>query len=78
MTPSKTPEREALAPLRISIADCPRCGLEGHHKIPFYKMHGPVVLEDGTQWTHFAMCPENNEPILWRVMTDGDQSAVTH
>lgn len=51
---------------RISgVGRCARCGKD-HRGLWFEQMDNPVVDSDGTPWTHWAPCPTNGQPILWR------------
>lgn len=47
-----------------SITGCARCGGDGHEDIRWEPLTFPVEDTDGTQWTHWAPCPTNGEPIL--------------
>lgn len=46
----------------IHIKRCARC--DGEHELEFTEMSGdPIRTPDGT-YTHWAMCPTTNQPIL--------------
>ena len=46
-----------------NIVNCARCG-GSHAPIVFRRLRQPVVDNDGKQWTHWAGCPTNGEPLL--------------
>lgn len=51
-----------------SIVGCARCGGEGHKNLKFKKLKNPVQATQTFQLTHWAMCPETNEPILMAIL----------
>ena len=46
-----------------TITGCARCDGEGHADLEWYEFTRPVKVE-GWKYTHWAMCPTVNEPIL--------------
>lgn len=48
-----------------SIVGCARCWGEGHKNLTFRKLEHPVDDPTG-EYTHWAPCPTNGEPILLR------------
>lgn len=68
-----TPSESAGKPFTCSITGCARCGGEGHVDVCWQPLTYPIEHDDG-DWTHWAPCPTNSEPILmraavYRVMT---------
>ncbi len=49
----------------ILVANCARCGAE--HHVGFTEFRRPMVYGDNTQWTHWGICPNTNEPIMLRI-----------
>ena len=49
---------------KTNVGNCARCG-GNHDVLLFRKLRRPVVAPD-REWTHWASCPENGEPILLR------------
>jgi len=49
---------------------CARCWrpteLRMHEGIEWKPFTHPIQDDSGIVWTHFALCPENGEPILMR------------
>ena len=45
------------------ISNCARCG-QDHEDIEYESFTHPIVDSDRTEWTHFAKCPTNGQPIL--------------
>lgn len=43
------------------VKSCARCGGD-HDNLVFIKFTNPI-----DEWTHFALCPYNEEPILMKV-----------
>lgn len=61
------------AVIRVGVRNCARC--KGNHDLLEF-----VPLEcPSDEWTHFAMCPSNNQPIMLRTMA-GNQldNTVVH
>ena len=56
---TKTPTQ-----FKTNVGNCARCG-GNHDVLLFRKLRRPVVAPD-REWTHWASCPENGEPILLR------------
>lgn len=48
----------------IDVTNCARCGSD-HTNLKFFKFNHPVKDEAGS-WTHWAICPNLNEPVLMR------------
>jgi hypothetical protein len=55
----------ALEPQQISIRGCARCG-GTHEHLRFKVFTFPIENPDGSVYTHFAICPQFNEPIVMR------------
>lgn len=55
------------------IKNCARCG-EDHDLVEFSKFKKPipehVSVRKMKMWTHWAMCPKTNEPILLLVKSE--------
>jgi hypothetical protein len=51
----------------IDLMGCARCRGHGHSQLLFLKLGHPVVENDGTLLTHWALCPTTGEPILMAV-----------
>lgn len=49
-----------------SVHGCARCGGAHINKIEWLPLTRPIVDDDGTTWTHWALCPMLGEPILMR------------
>jgi len=54
-------------PFTSDLIGCARCHGEGHENITWQPLTFPVPDTDGTEWTHWAPCPTNGEPILMRI-----------
>lgn len=50
-----------------AFENCNRCGGE-HEDLNFQRMEPPLDIS-GIMFTHWAICPTNNTPILLRVET---------
>ena len=50
------------------VNGCARCG--GHHALSFKRLSRPVGFEANGAYTHWAMCPKLNEPILLAFVDD--------
>ena len=51
----------------VNVVKCPRCGDHQHENLKFQSfMRAHIAAPDGTLFTHYAMCPIVNEPILLR------------
>lgn len=47
------------------LLGCARCG--GDHEVTWLELERPIGAEDGLgDFTHWAPCPVNGDPILWR------------
>lgn len=51
--------------MRISVRGCARCG-QNHDNLEFHPLTRAMSDSEG-QWTHWAACPTNGEPILMKV-----------
>ncbi len=49
-----------------NISGCSRCGFY-HDDVKFTRLTHPIEDTDG-QWTHWAPCPNNKEPIILRTV----------
>lgn len=49
-----------------SIDGCARCHGPGHHDLTWLPLTHPSEAGDWT-FTHWAMCPFTDQPILWAV-----------
>ena len=47
-----------------TVRHCARCGTD--HQMEFREFTRPNVDADGTEWTHWGMCPVTDEPVLMR------------
>jgi len=50
-----------------SFENCVRCG-DVHHDLDFTRFDAPMDV-GGVQFTHWALCPSNETPILLKVDT---------
>lgn len=48
------------------LRGCARCRGEGHPALTFTQLVYPIEVEEG-DFTYWAPCPTNGEPILMRV-----------
>lgn len=49
--------------MKVNIKNCARC--HGNHEdVEFVRFNTPVYEGESLVWTHWAMCPTNEEPIL--------------
>jgi len=56
-------------PFVTNVFSCARCGLD-HKEVHFLEFSGkPITDQDGV-WNYWAICPETQDPILLRVMTE--------
>lgn len=56
--------------IEIDLVGCARCHGDGHKGLKFAKLTHPVDDPTG-EYTHWAPCPTNGEPILLRTtLTD--------
>ena len=63
------------APITIDLVGCARCLGEGHEGLIFQPLTHPVEFDlelMQENFTHWALCPTNGEPILMSV-TKGDR-----
>lgn len=51
----------------ISITSCARCG-QDHKGVPIKQFEHPIEDTDGSLWTHWCMCPVNDEPVLVKML----------
>lgn len=65
-----------LQPFVSSITGCARCDGDGHADVAWRPLAHPVVDSDGTEWTHWALCPTNGEPILMLNRPHQQQSPI--
>jgi hypothetical protein len=49
--------------MKVRIKSCTRCH-KSHDELEFHEFNTPVYEGDSLIWTHWAMCPDNYEPIL--------------
>lgn len=61
----------------MNIQNCSRCGGD-HVEVAITKLDRPFAPPECApiQWTHFALCPTNGNPII--VMIRGDEPAAQH
>lgn len=60
-----------------SLFTCSRCG-ETHLDLKFGLLTNPVLGNDGKEeYTHWALCPTNGEPILMKVLERDENNRVT-
>lgn len=52
----------ARKPFSGHIEQCPRCGHE-HRNLHAWPFAVPPMMDD-QMWSHWAMCPETNEPVM--------------
>lgn len=50
--------------VNIFVYECPRCG-KTHDALESRLLYKAGEVED--KWTHFAMCPDTGQPILFDV-----------
>lgn len=50
----------------LNVIECARCG-QDHSSLSFTVFKEPVA-----PFTHFALCPYNQQPILLRVLGESD------
>lgn len=55
------------------VRGCARCGAD-HNEIQWEHLERPIRDTDGTEWTEWAPCPQNGQPILSR-MSAGKQTS---
>ena len=53
--------------IRQSVQRCARCGRD-HQNLILRHLERPIEDRDGSVWTHWMRCPQNGDPILWRVV----------
>jgi hypothetical protein len=58
------PDLASEITITIDQSGCARCHGPGHEQITFRRLTFPVVDDGGSEWTHWALCPTNGEPIL--------------
>lgn len=54
----------AVTPVAMDLNGCARCDGEGHKGLVFLPLDHPVEVDGREVFTHWALCPENGEPIL--------------
>lgn len=60
------------------LTNCARCGGD-HLDLSYRTFARPVPEYDGLgDWTHWALCPTNGEPILIRTLAGIDEPAQIH
>lgn len=52
----------------IDLNGCARCQGDGHPDLTFAPLTHDVELDEEEDFTHWAPCPANGEPILLRYM----------
>lgn len=50
-----------------TVEGCARCGLT-HEELEFDLLERPIWEHDGRDYTHWAPCPTNGQPILLRML----------
>lgn len=55
--------------LKMNVKNCARCG--GDHWMVFNPFQNPAYLPGGV-FTHWAMCPVTQEPVLLMITEDED------
>jgi hypothetical protein len=55
--------------IKVDVRRCARCRGD-HNKLHFKKLIFPIEAHE--EYTHFALCPKNNQPILMRVYEQTD------
>lgn len=55
----------------ITLNGCARCLGEGHKALVFHAFTLNQIEDSNGNFTHWAMCPVVNEPILMRVTPEG-------
>lgn len=65
--------------MEVTVVGCARCG-ETHYDMEFARFTRPIVvelnlLEPDIIYTHWTMCPEQNEPILMRIIEESEIDA---
>jgi hypothetical protein len=54
--------------LKVDVHGCARCG-EDHKDMDFRAFRSPIFDSDGSVWTHWAICPNFDEPVLLKQVT---------
>lgn len=57
--------------LYVSVLFCQRCG-QDHPDLQFVKLTNPY-----DEWGWFAMCPKTQQPLLVKVVGEGEDHEVT-
>lgn len=62
--------------MEVTVVGCARCG-EMHYDLEFTRFTRPIVvelnpLEPDIIYTYWTMCPEQNEPILMRIIEESE------
>ena len=51
-----------------NIRGCARCRKD--HLVTFMQLNGePIEDGDGTEWTHWGICPNTGDPVLMRIIS---------
>lgn len=53
--------------MNTTVRGCARCG-EDHEELEFERLQRPIQEDDGRDYTHWAPCPTNGQPILLRMV----------
>ena len=59
------PDTSSMDEVKSKVSRCARCGQD--HEVEFKKLKKPIEIGltgVTTTYTHWGMCPINNEPIL--------------
>lgn len=63
--------------VKVQVYGCARCTQD--HQIYFKPfIYQPVIDKDEVEYTHWAMCPVLNEPILMRIIDEDTKHAENH
>lgn len=57
----------------VTTVGCARCWGDGHSELLFNELTHPIEDSNGN-FTHWALCPTTNEPILMRVVPESGNS----
>ena len=57
--------------MKIDVKGCARCG--GKHSLEFEELTQPIIYGGKEIFTHFAMCPFFDEPILLYIVGAEDK-----
>ncbi len=71
-------EQRAQEEVTVDLRGCARCHGEGHPQLTFRKLTFPFEPDVGDEYTHWAPCPANGEPILMIIKSrDEIQTSVS-